>query len=218
MIVCVVLVLGLILAQQYWLASRPKRRFNFHRETPQTQPPSATPSPDGTTSASAPPQGFYITKDNQKIFVNYGTPDPLLQTFMRSVMSGNYDASAKGREIFLKICAACHQPDGGGKEGVAPPLVGSEWVLAPSGERLVRIVLNGLNGPITVRGKTWNQPMLPWRENLTDEQIAVVLNFIRSQLGDNKAAPISPELVATARQEKHTGAESAEELLRIQVH
>jgi mono/diheme cytochrome c family protein len=41
--------------------------------------------------------------------------------------------------IFQKICAACHQQDGAGKEGVAPPLAGSEWVKAPSGERLVRM-------------------------------------------------------------------------------
>src|ERR1035441_1070323 len=78
-------------------------------------------------------------------------------------MDGSADPNVKGRELFMTICAACHQRDGEGKDGVAPPLVGSEWTLAPGGSRLVRIVLNGMTGPVRVRGKDWNLPMPPWR-------------------------------------------------------
>jgi mono/diheme cytochrome c family protein len=115
----------------------------------------------------------------------------------------------------MKICAACHQREGEGKDGVAPPLAGSEWVLAPSGDRLARIVLNGLSGAVRVRGREWNLPMPRWREILNDDQVAVVLTYVRSELGDQRAAPIAPELVATARQEARATPETADELLRI---
>ncbi len=122
---------------------------------------------------------------------------------------------AMGREVFEKTCAACHQLTGLGKDGVAPPLVGSEWVLAPGGDRIVRIALNGLTGPINVKGQDWNLTMPPWRDNFDDEHIAAVLTFIRSRLGDNKASDIDPALVKAARAESHPGPETSDELLKI---
>jgi mono/diheme cytochrome c family protein len=55
---------------------------------------------------------------------------------------------AEGKRVFDLTCSVCHQPNGLGKEGTAPPLAGSDWVQASSGDRIVRIVLNGLTGPI----------------------------------------------------------------------
>lgn len=162
------------------------------------------------------PTGFYVGTD-QPIYVTYGTSDPVLRSLIRTMMNDNSDPMAKGEAVFQKICAACHQPDGRGKDGVAPPLVGSEWVLAPGGQRLVRIVLNGLSGPITVQGRVWNLPMPPWRENLDDDAIAVVLNYVRTGLGTNKAAAIKSELVGAARQELHPGTETSAELLEVPV-
>jgi mono/diheme cytochrome c family protein len=159
------------------------------------------------------PAGLFIGKD-KLVYVNYGTRDPALQSFMRAVMDGSYDTTAKGRAIFLKVCAACHQPDGMGKEGVAPPLTGSEWVLAPQGDRLVRIVLNGMSGPIQVEGSEWNLAMPPWRESLKDDEIAVVLTYVRSKVGGNKAGPVTPESVSAARKESHPAPETAAELLK----
>lgn len=159
------------------------------------------------------PSGFYVGAD-QPVYVTYGTSDPVLRTFIRTLMSSGGDAASKGQAIFQKTCAACHQRDGSGRPGLAPPLVGSEWVLAPGGERLARIVLNGLSGPITVQGREWNLPMPPWRDNLDDDAVAVVLSYIRSGLGTNRAAAIKPELVNTARQQSHAGPETATELLR----
>lgn len=162
------------------------------------------------------PTGFYVGAD-EPVYVTYGTSDPVLRAFIRALMSSGTDAAGKGRAIFEKTCAACHQRDGMGKDRVAPPLVGSEWVVTPGGGRLARIVLNGLNGPITVQGRSWNLPMPPWRENLDDDAIAVVLNYIRSDLGTNKAPAIKPALVGAARQELHPGPETAAELLQLSV-
>jgi mono/diheme cytochrome c family protein len=162
------------------------------------------------------PTGFYVGTE-QPIYVTYGTADPVLRSFIRTLMSSGTDAAAKGEAIFQKTCAACHQRDGLGKPGVAPPLVGSEWVLAPGGQRLVRIVLNGMNGPITVQGRVWDLPMPPWRENLDDDAVAVVLNYIRSGLGTNRAAAIKSDLAGAARREPHPGPETALELLQLSV-
>jgi mono/diheme cytochrome c family protein len=173
------------------------------REAGKTNPPGVEPG------------GFYIGKGDQQVYVNYATHDPVLKSFMQSVMESSSGPNAKGREIFQKICAACHQRDGEGKDGVAPPLVGSEWVLAPGGGRLVRIVLNGVKGPLQVRGRDWNLVMPPWRENLDDDQVAVVLTYVRSQLGTNHAAAVTPGFVAGARQNMSAATETSEELLRI---
>jgi mono/diheme cytochrome c family protein len=124
---------------------------------------------------------------------------------------------AMGREVFEKTCYLCHQLNGLGKEGIAPPLVGSEWVLAPHGDRIARIALNGLTGPITVKGQEWNLTMVAWRDNYSDEQIAAVLTYIRTKLGDNKASDIDAALVKAARAEPHPGPETTDELLKIPV-
>ena len=216
----VVLALALFLAVQFgspllfpakaghknWARQEPRKSIPGPvalREQARTNPPAGV------------PEGFYTGKGDERAYVNYATPDPVLRSFLQSVMDGSSDPNAKGKEIFLKICAACHQRDGEGKEGVAPPLVGSEWVLSPGGGRLVRIVLNGLTGPVRVRGKEWNLPMLPWRENLDDDQVAVVLTYIRTQLGSQHAGPITPELVAAARKEARATPETVDDLLRI---
>jgi mono/diheme cytochrome c family protein len=160
------------------------------------------------------PTGFYVGTD-QPIYVTYGTADPVLRSLIRALMNDNTNAMAKGQAIFEKTCAACHQRDGLGKEGVAPPLVGSEWVLEPGGQRLARIVLNGLSGPVNVQGRVWNLAMPPWRENLDDDAVAVTLTYVRSALGTNKAQSIRSDLVGTARQEPHPGPETAAELLQM---
>jgi mono/diheme cytochrome c family protein len=162
------------------------------------------------------PPGFFIDT-NRLVYMSYSTPDPVVRSFMKWVMGASGDSASKGRAIFGKLCAACHQPDGAGKENVGPPLNGSEWVKAPSGERLVRIVLNGLSGPVEVQGKTWNLVMPPWRENLSDEEIALVLNYVRTQWAGEGATPIKSEIAAAARQESHPKPETSEELLRIAV-
>jgi len=123
---------------------------------------------------------------------------------------------SEGRKQFGLICAACHLPTGLGQEGKAPPLAGSDWVQAPRGDRLVRIVLNGLTGPITVKGQQWNLTMPPWGGTFTDYQIAAVLTYVRGNL-DNKAGPINPAVVTAARAEKHSGNETLEELSKIPV-
>ncbi len=116
----------------------------------------------------------------------------------------------KGRTQFAALCAACHQPEGQGTPNVAPPLVGSRWVLGDD-RVLARIILNGKSEGTLV--------MPPLKATLDDEAIAAVLTFARGSWG-NRERPISPATVAEARQATGTRAEpwtsaELEELLQV---
>jgi mono/diheme cytochrome c family protein len=95
-------------------------------------------------------------------------------------------------------CDACHQPAGQGSPGQFPPLAGSDWVLASKPDRIIRIVLNGFTGPVEVSGQQYNNTMLPFRDILSDEDIANLLSFIRNAWG-NKGSFVTPEQVKAIR-------------------
>ncbi|HWP83371.1 MAG TPA: cytochrome c [Bacteroidota bacterium] len=103
----------------------------------------------------------------------------------------------KGDLVYVGVCQTCHQPNGLGVAGQYPPLVGSEWLLEDI-ETPVRIVLYGLEGPITVRGSTYNNKMPPFHDKLSDEEIAAVLTHARASWG-NAAPAVKPEDVAALR-------------------
>ena len=110
------------------------------------------------------------------------------------------DPYVLGRRLFADTCAKCHQLDGQGVPGQYPPLAGSEWVLAPGAARMIRIVLDSIQGPITVKGAQFNNTMTPWRETLTDEQIAAIITYVRtSKEWGHTASPVTPEEVASIR-------------------
>lgn len=109
------------------------------------------------------------------------------------------DAAAEhpGKAAYA-TCMACHQANGQGLPGVFPPLAESEWVNGPA-ENLIRIQLRGLMGEITVKGVKYNSVMPP-NAAMTDQQIADVLTYIRSNFG-NKADAVTPEMVKKYRDE-----------------
>jgi mono/diheme cytochrome c family protein len=101
-----------------------------------------------------------------------------------------------GKRTYDTTCIACHQANGLGVPGQYPPLAGSEWVTG-SEERAIRIVLHGLNGPIKVGDKEYNNVMAPLGV-LRDDQIANVLSYVRATWG-NAAPEVQPETVAKVR-------------------
>lgn len=123
-----------------------------------------------------------------------GVPPPPVIVPLTAAQQKLYD---DGRLIYAGLCAACHQPTGTGLEGLAPPLVDSEWVLGPA-DRPIKIVLNGLGGPVNVSGRTWRLEMPPL-PTFTDEQIAAVLTYIRREWEHN-ASPVEPADVAKIRE------------------
>ncbi len=105
----------------------------------------------------------------------------------------------RGRAVYEQICALCHNSDGKGKPGTAPPFAGSEWVLG-SPSRVIRIPLSGLSGPVQVNGTDWNLSMPNMGAALSEDDLAAVLTFIRQSWG-NKATAITPEQVKAVRAE-----------------
>jgi len=100
------------------------------------------------------------------------------------------------RQLFAGTCAACHQPTGLGKPGLAPPLADSEWVLGPE-QRLARIVLQGAEGPITASGVFFDSSMPSWAA-FDDNQLAGILTYIRRSW-ENSAPTVEPEAIAAVR-------------------
>ncbi len=126
----------------------------------------------------------------------------------------------KGKAIFARegFCATCHQPDGGGLSASGfPPLAGTPWVTG-NDERLIKIVLKGMLGPIEVKGNKYGGqvPMTPFGGMLNDEEVAAVLTYVRNAFG-NKASVILPDQVKAVREatKDKTGFYSPEELLKM---
>ncbi len=105
-----------------------------------------------------------------------------------------------GKAVYMATCFSCHKENGLGQPGQAPPLADSEWVNGPP-DRLVRIVLQGLHGPIQVNGEQWNltMPGLGQSPLLNDDRLAGVLTYIR-RAWDNYGEPVEPQLIASVRQ------------------
>lgn len=101
-----------------------------------------------------------------------------------------------GEQTYQTVCAACHQATGQGLPGAFPPLAESEWVNGDP-ETMIRIVIAGLSGPITVKGQPFNS-LMPPPPGLDDEKIAGVLTYVRTSFG-NKASKVEKAHVALIR-------------------
>jgi putative heme-binding domain-containing protein len=106
---------------------------------------------------------------------------------------------AVGEAVYNVTCIACHKEDGRGQPGQAPSLVDSEWVNGPH-DRLARIVLHGIVGPVKVNGEEWNlkMPGLGNSPVMSDERLAGVLSYVRREW-DNYGSAVEPEQIAAIR-------------------
>lgn len=130
-------------------------------------------------------------------------------------VTGN-DNLIRGKAVYENVCALCHNPDGNGKPNQAPPFVGSEWVLG-SPNRMIRIPLAGLSGPLQVKGQTWTLAMPAMGAALSDDDLAAVLSYIRQSWG-NKASAITAAQVKAVKAEigSRTQPWTAEQLNAVQ--
>ncbi|MCP5069879.1 MAG: c-type cytochrome [bacterium] len=125
----------------------------------------------------------------------------------------------RGAALFAASCATCHGAEGRGNPGLAPSLVGSPWV-RDADEWLVRIVLDGLTGPIRIDDEEWNLTMPGHRHDprFTDDGLAGVLTHLRRSWG-HAAEPVAPDTAARIRAESAERAApwTAEELLDLPI-
>ena len=116
----------------------------------------------------------------------------------------------RGKKIFAANCQTCHQANGEGVPGQYPPLAGSEFTNGGS-RRMAMIVLKGLQGPVKVKGQMYGSAVMqPWDKTLTDQKIADVMTYERSEWG-NHASPVTAEQIAALRKELASHPESYSE-------
>ncbi len=135
-----------------------------------------------------------------------GGPEIVVADHKNLPIPANLDAAAKkqfvkGQEIYHREghCATCHQPNGAGLDPAFPSLVKSPWVSGDS-DRLIKLTLYGLMGPLEINGKKYDGqvPMTPFGGMLKDDDVAAVLTFVRNAFG-NQAPPVQAEQVGKIR-------------------
>jgi mono/diheme cytochrome c family protein len=113
----------------------------------------------------------------------------------------------RGKKIFAANCQTCHQANGQGVPGQYPPLAGSEFTTGGS-HRMAMIVMKGLQGPVKVKGQQYGTAVMqPWDKTLTDQKVADVITYERSEWG-NTASPVTAEQIAALRKELASHPES----------
>ncbi|WP_422861685.1 PQQ-dependent sugar dehydrogenase [Flagellimonas sp. W118] len=127
--------------------------------------------------------------EKRKELSHIRTPDRIKDNLMQDDIDG-------GAKTYYTYCSACHQKNGGGATGRFPPVANTDWVTGDK-ERLIKIILEGMEGSIQVHGETYNGVM-PQHSFLSDKEIADVLTYIRSNFG-NEASAIEPEEVEEIR-------------------
>jgi mono/diheme cytochrome c family protein/glucose/arabinose dehydrogenase len=147
----------------------------------------------------APPQ-LKLPADLGKRLVWPGKPGAPAPPVIKPLTETQTALFEKGKTIYATLCIACHQPHGFGLDGLAPPLVDSEWVLGKT-DVLARIVMHGLAGPVKVSGRTYNLAMPPLPQ-LTDEDIAGVLTYIRREWEHTASAVETASVTKVREQEK----------------
>jgi mono/diheme cytochrome c family protein/glucose/arabinose dehydrogenase len=136
-----------------------------------------------------------------------GAPKPPVVAPLTPAQVASFE---RGRTIYNGLCAGCHQPHGYGLDGLAPPLVDSEWVLGKP-DIVALIIMNGLGGPVKVSGRTWDLSMPPMAQ-LNDEDLAAVVTYVRREW-EHTATPVDTKFVKTLRDQFGTHASwSADEL------
>lgn len=160
--------------------------------------------------------GYYLSTNHGGFRADVLNPDPAARYAASGTETKAIDPLALGEKLFKANCVSCHQAAGQGVPGQYPPLAESEWVVGPD-YRTKRILLKGLEGPVTVKGSTYNGSMPSFESKFNDEKMAAVLTYIRGSWG-NSAPAVTPESVAATRAAVKARSQSwkAEELLAIE--
>jgi mono/diheme cytochrome c family protein len=100
--------------------------------------------------------------------------------------------------VYAANCSGCHGAAGAGLPGAFPPLAKSE-VVAGDTTKLIHIIAYGLQGSLTVEGKTYNGQMPAWKPQLTDAQIADVINYVRGNWGNTGAKVTAADVAKVSK-------------------
>ena len=123
-------------------------------------------------------------------------PAPAAPAEAGAFVKASDDQMKRGAAVYARTCIACHQPTGMGLPPVFPPIANAPIVVG-NPELPIKFILQGLMGPITVNGTTYNS-MMPPVAGVSDGDIADVLTYVRQSFG-NKGNPVSADQVKSVR-------------------
>ena len=136
---------------------------------------------------------FKITYNKKDLDRDKDKPSP--NNFRDTLATAGTDTSAAstniGRNIYTTNCVTCHQPDGRGSGTMTPPLSGAADVVGDKA-KIISVVLSGISNK-EIDGKKYANVMPPFTQ-LSDDDIANVLTYIRSNFGNNAPAVTSDEV------------------------
>ncbi len=117
------------------------------------------------------------------------------------------DRTAAGGQIYAAKCRFCHEPDGKGQNQWIPPLAGAASSLTTQPVSQVNVTLNG-SARVIAADVPDAYRMPPFREQLSDQQIADVLTFVRASWGDHGGDPVKPSEVKALRERTNPASSS----------
>ena len=141
---------------------------------------------------------MYSTSQNQTIMKKMIS---FLMIFMAAMTNDSFcqnpvpeTSIRNGQTVYEAYCLSCHMADGNGLEGVFPSLVKTGNLTDKN--KLVKIMLQGMRGPIMVNGTKYDGEMAGI--TLSDQEVADVINYIRNSWG-NKAPLLKISDVAAGK-------------------
>ncbi|MEZ4969240.1 MAG: PQQ-dependent sugar dehydrogenase [Flavobacteriaceae bacterium] len=150
-----------------------------------------------------PSEGFPVKEDDRiiKIF-KVGPEDGLSEnTVVKQPVDvgtkGMHNPPSKGEVKYAHYCASCHKPDGDGVKGVFPALNGSGKVMGNK-EQLIKLALYGVNSTLNREGGSPYDSSMPGFHFLSNEDMALILSYVRQQFGGSLDS-ISPQEINAVR-------------------
>ncbi len=107
------------------------------------------------------------------------------------------DAPPAGQRLYAKHCLSCHQADGRGVPNMQPAIRGGSWVRGDAKALALWVMTGGFDSANRKEDAASANPMPPFRQ-LSDEDLAAILTFIRQKYGDGASA-VDASQVAEAR-------------------
>jgi mono/diheme cytochrome c family protein len=138
-----------------------------------------------------------FSADGHPLFFSMGSASIVTEDGIgREPVQAGY-VGAKGRDLYIANCSACHQANGEGLPGVFPPLQGSGVVNKDDAARHIQVVLNGMQNA-RAGGVVYAAAMPPFAGTLSDAEIADIIDYERSSWG-NHGIPVTAAQVAAER-------------------
>jgi mono/diheme cytochrome c family protein len=114
-----------------------------------------------------------------------------------SIAATAVPSESTGAQLYRTSCSSCHQANGQGIPGTFPPLAGDPVVTADDPTGHIEVVLYGKKGG-TINGVRYQAHMPSWKDQLSDQEVASVINHERTSWG-NHSPTVTAEQVAAVR-------------------